>query len=114
MSIETYVRFRPVAPLDKAPGNPAALARARWRTELERNPGVVRFTFAPGKIGNPRERETGPGDAAAVDLTITWESIEAANATFSNNSLFEFLCGYVEGAPSVVVEGQEQIAEVPA
>ena len=112
MSIETYVRFRPVGPLDQAPGDPVRQAKERWRRALTDDPSVIDFAFQPGRIGPPKERdEAKVGNRQPVDITIEWDSLEAATRTFGDNSKFEYLCGYVVGAPQVVVEGEPQIME---
>lgn len=113
MPIETYVRFRPTQPLDKSSGDPSSLARQRWTAELKKNPGVLSFEFKLGRIGEPKERSKIGADHMPVDITITWSSLDKATATFGNNGLFEYLCGYVADAPVVVVEGQAQIHELP-
>lgn len=96
-------------------GDAFGQAVARWRKELESNNGVLDFKFAPGPAGPPLERsEAKAGNVKPVDLTITWESVDAAKAVFSNNSMFEYLCGYVVGAPSIVNEGEPQRMETPA
>ncbi|MBA2717267.1 MAG: hypothetical protein H0U51_09500 [Propionibacteriales bacterium] len=111
MPIETYVRFRPTQPLDKSGGDPSSSARQRWTAELKKNPDVLSFAFDVGRIGPPKERSTVGADHKPVDITITWSSLDKATATFGNNGLFEYLCGYVADAPVVVVEGQAQIHE---
>lgn len=115
MSVRTWVRFRPVQPPDRGPGNPAALAQARWRKELEQNPDVVGYAFEQPPGGPLQERQESRRDGVApVDLSIAWTSIDAATRVLGNNALFEFLCGYVVGAPSTLVEGQVQHIEAPA
>ena len=114
MVTTTYVRFRPVRPLDNAHGDPIRLAKARWSQELENNPNAIRYDFTPPPSGPIEERRESRvrDDVRWVDVTIDWTDVAAATGLFGNNSLFEFLCGYVAGAPSVVIEGREQHIEL--
>jgi len=115
MPIETYVRFRPVQPLDKSGGNAIARAKQRWSDALRTDREVVDFAFERGKIGTPKERsEVRDASVPPVDLTITWASLDAATRLFGDNARFEYLCGYVAGAPVVVVEGETQVMDSPA
>lgn len=105
MAIYTDVRFRPVAPLDRSPGNPVGKANERWREALQGRPGVLNFKLDVSARGAASERQEALpyGDVPPADVTITWRSLEDANALFSDNSLFEYLCGGVACAPSVRV-----------
>lgn len=116
MSISTDVRFRPVAPLDGDAQDPHAAARDRWTQALEGRVGVESYEFKVTGRGAPLERPEAQRYAAGTkptDLTIRWASLEDANKLFTDNRLFEYLCGFVAAAPAVHVEGRDQVQDQP-
>lgn len=81
-------------------------ARERWQEQLSKHPGVLDFAFQEPVDGAPVERPealTNVADAAPVDITMTWESMEHADTLFCNTELFCDLNGPLAGAPAVDV-----------
>lgn len=115
MSVQIGVRFRPLSALQAplpAGADPRELARARWETTLQGMAGIESWSFTRSELDPPVERPavlTYAGNVPPAGITMTWESIEAANALFGNKDLLIWLWGTVAGAPAVhVADGTPQ------
>jgi hypothetical protein len=110
-----------VAPLSGDTTRPVAnaddLARDRWREVLTGRTGVIDYALDRTTLGPVQERPTEIAMAKGVtpvDLTIEWESLDAATALFGDSALLEYLCGAVAIAPSIHVQGDPQDQATPA
>jgi len=115
MSVQIGVRFRPLGAMmtPLPPGADAqALARQRWEATFQGMQGLDSWLFERSTNDPPVERPAVlayAGNVPPMDITMFWDSMEAANAIFGNKDLLLSLWGTVAGTPALHVAGTPQM-----